>query len=115
MSDNRTVDSVNRTMASSSGYAPSKQLGIKKTDEETRNVISNTFGQYIKNNLEAFWYSVGLNANVNIAYQNAMTDPNQCIEKNNMKFYPHPGVGNMQPYNESGNPSGGVFTMQAMG
>ncbi len=115
MADNRTIDSFNRTMASTNGYAPAKQLGIKKTDEETRNVISNTFGQYIKNNLEAFWYSVGLNANVNMAYQNAMTDPNQCIEKNNKKFYPHPGVGNMQPYNEAGLPSGGVFTMQAMG
>ena len=115
MSDNHSINSFNRTIASTSGYKQTKQLGIKKTDEETRNVISNTFGQYIKNNLEAFWYSVGLNTNVNIAYQNMMMDPNNAIETGDKKFYPHPGVGNMQPYNEAGNPAGGCFTMQAMG
>ena len=44
-----------------------------------------------------------------------MTDPNQCIEVQGRKFYPHPGVGNLQAYNELGNPSGGCFTLHTMG
>jgi len=88
-------------------------FGIQVTDEETRNVISATFG-VIKNNLEALWYSVGLDPNVNVAYQKTMMDPNQCIEVRGRKFYPHPGVGNLRAYNDSGNPSGGCFSMQTL-
>ena len=30
------------------------------------------------------------------------------------KFYQHPGVGNLRPYNDMGNPAGGCFTMHTM-
>jgi len=88
-------------------------FGIKVTDEETKNIISSTFGM-LKNNLESLWYSVGLEPNVNLAYEKTMMDPNQCIEVGNKKFFPHPGVGNLKAYNEAGNPSGGCFSMQTL-
>ena len=88
-------------------------FGIKVTDEETRNVISSTFG-LIKNNLDALWYSVGLDPNVNMANQKTMMDPNQCIEVGNKRFYPHPGVGTLKAYNDAGNPAGGCFSMQTL-
>ncbi len=108
----RSVETINRAAASADNYVRA-DLGIKRTDEETSNIISSTFG-IIKNNLEALWYSVGLDPNVNAAYERTMTDPNQCIEVQGKKFYPHPGVGNLQAYNEAGNPSGGCFSMQTL-
>lgn len=114
-SENRSINAVNTTAAMRESNYVSTDLGIKKTDEETKNIISSTFG-IIKNNiLEAFWYSTGLEPNVNNAYTNTMSDPNQCMEIQGKKFYPHPGVGNLQPYNEVGNPSGGCFTLHTMG
>ncbi|MDE6138275.1 MAG: hypothetical protein K2F57_02255 [Candidatus Gastranaerophilales bacterium] len=101
-----------RTTASTDNYVKT-DLGIKHTDDETKNVISSTFG-LIKNNLEALWYSVGLEPNVNIAYEKTMSDPNQCINVNGKNFYPHPGVGNLKAYNEMGNPAGGCFSMQTL-
>ena len=109
---NPEVDKINRNAANGETYVTT-DFGIKKTDEETRNIISSTFGM-IKNNLEALWYSVGLEPNVNIAYEKMMTDPNMCIEAQGKKFFPHPGVGNLRAYNEAGNPSGGCFSMQTL-
>ena len=108
----RSIDKINRVSISGDNYVTS-DLRIDNTDEETRNVISSTFG-VIKNSLDALWYSVGLDPNVNIAYEQMMTDPNMCIEVQGKKFYPHPGVGNLRAYNEAGNPSGGCFTMQTL-
>ena len=104
---------VNRNIAAKEPQFVAVDFGIKKTDEETKNIISSTFG-LIKNNIEAIWYSVGLEPNVNMAYTQAMTDPKQCIEARGKKFYPHPGVGNLKAYNEAGNPSGGCFSMQTL-
>ena len=104
---------VNRNAASTDPQFVEVNLGISRTDEETRNIISSTFGM-IKNNLEAVWYAIGLEPNVNAAYQTTMMDPNSCIEVKGKKFYPHPGVGNLKAYNEAGNPSGGCFSMQTM-
>ncbi len=89
-------------------------LGIRSGDEETVNIMSNTFG-VIKNNLAAFWASVGLEPNVNTAYQNTMLDPSKAIENEGKIYYPHPGVGNLKAYNESGHPSGGAFTLSTLG
>lgn len=113
MSDRRAIDAVNRTAAINEENYVTTDLRIKKTDDETRNIISSTFGM-IKNNLEALWYSVGLDPNVNMAYEKTMMDPNASFEVKGRKFYQHPGVGNLQPYNEAGNPSGGCFTMQTL-
>lgn len=113
MSDTkRSVEIINRTAANADNYVRA-DLGIKRNDEETGNIISSTFG-VIKNNLEALWYSVGLDPNVNAAYEKTMTDPSQGFEVNGKMFYPHPGVGNLQAYNEAGNPSGGCFSMQTL-
>lgn len=111
--NNRAVTEVNNTAAMTGEIYVSTDLGIKSTNDETRNIISSTFGM-IKNNLESFWYSVGLDPNVNNAYEVTMTDPNKCMEIQGKKFYQHPGVGNMQPYNEMGNPAGGCFTMHTL-
>lgn len=113
MSDRRSIDAIRQTAASRDDNYIKTDLGIKRTDEETKNLISSTFG-IIKNNLEAFWYSVGLDPNVNIAYEKTMTDPNASFEVQGKRFYPHPGVGNLKAYNEAGNPSGGCFTMQTL-
>ena len=113
MSDRRSIDAINRTAAIREDNYITADLGIKKMDDETRNIISSTFGM-IKNNLDALWYSVGLDPNVNMAYEKTMTDPNASFEVKGKRFYPHPGVGNLQPYNEAGNPAGGCFTMQTL-
>jgi hypothetical protein len=109
---NSEVLQVNRNAATTETYVTT-DLGIQKTDDETKNIVSSTFGM-IKNNLQAFWYSVGLEPNVNIAYEKIISDPSNCIEVGGKKFYPHPGVGNLRAYNEMGNPSGGCFSMQTM-
>lgn len=89
-------------------------LGIRPFDNETKNLMSSTFG-VIKNNLLAFWASVGFEPNVNTAYQNTMTDPEMATENEGKTYYPHPGVGNLKAYNEAGNPSGGAFTISTLG
>lgn len=110
----RAVQAFNNIAAMGEDNYVSTDLGIKTSNEETKNIISSTFG-VIKNNLDALWYSVGLDPNVNNAYEKVMMDPNLCIEVQGKKFYQHPGVGNLRAYNEMGNPSGGCFTMQTMG
>ncbi len=110
--DKSAINGITEASATTDSYVKT-DFGIKVTDEETKNVISATFG-VIKNNLEALWYAVGLEPNVNVAYQKTMMDPNQCIEVRGKKFYPHPGVGNLRAYNENGNPAGGCFSMQTM-
>ncbi len=113
MTERRSIDAINRTAAIREDNYITSDLGIRKNDAETQNVISSTFGM-IKNNLEALWYSVGLDPNVNMAYEKSMTDPNSSFEVKGKRYYMHPGVGNLQPYNEAGNPSGGCFTMQTL-
>jgi hypothetical protein len=107
-------ENITQKQASTNSIYQKVDLGIRASDDETRNIISATFG-VIKNNLYAFWASVGFEPNVNAAYQNAMTDPNKVIENNGKTFYMHPGVGSLKAYNESGNPSGGAFTMSTLG
>jgi len=108
-----SAQQVNRNAAAVDPKFVEVNFGIKNTDEETRNVISATFG-VIKNSIESLWYSVGLDPNVNMAYEKTMMDPNNAIEVQGKLFYPHPGVGNLRAYNESGNPSGGCFSMQTL-
>jgi hypothetical protein len=117
MSDKQSIERFNRTVAmdGNNRYIPTK-MNIGKSDEETKHVISNTFGQFLKNNLEAFWSEtcLGFDPNVTMAYQEIMTNPNNAINIDGKTYYPHSGVGNLQAYNESGNPSGGCFTMYTM-
>ena len=75
--DKLAINGITEASATTDNYVKT-DFGIKVTDEETKNVISATFG-VIKNNLEALWYAVGLEPNVNVAYQKTMMDPNKCI------------------------------------
>ena len=67
MADNREIMAINRTAAAQEGNYVTSDFGIKSSNEETRNIISSTFGM-IKHNLDALWNSVGLDPNVNNAY-----------------------------------------------
>ncbi len=107
------VEAFNRVSISSNNAYTVTNLDIKTYDEETRNVISNTFG-VIKHNLDSFWYSIGFDPNVNIAYEQAMMDNENSFEVDGKTYYRHPGVGTLKAYNEIGNPSGGCFTMHTL-
>lgn len=111
----RATGEFNRVAAMGESTYVRTDLNIKKTDEETRNVISSTFGVIKSNILQAFWYATGLDGNVNGAYQQAMTDPDKSFEVQGKKYYTYPGVGKLQAYNEMGNPADGCFTMQTIG
>ena len=65
----------------------------------------------LKKYADAMWYAIGLDPNVNRAYEGIMNDPNMQIAAGDKVYRPHPGVGNLRPYNESGHPAGGAFTM----
>lgn len=111
----RHTGEYNRVTASTDSYVRTN-FNIKPTDEETRNVISSTFGVIKNNILQAFWYATGLDDNVNGAFQQSMTDPSQSFEANGKRYYAYPGgVGKLQAYNEAGNPADGCFSMQVIG
>lgn len=111
----RATGEINRIAAMGENIYTPTDLNIKRTDEETRDVISSTFGVIKKNILQAFWFATGLDGNVNSAYQQAMTDPSLSFEVKGKTYYTYPGVGKLQAYNEMGNPSDGCFTMQTIG
>jgi len=114
MTQNKVIQAINNLAAGSgTSYIPTN-FGIEKTDEETRNIISSTFGA-IKNNLDLLWNAIGLDPNVTNSYQQMINDPNSSMEYNGRIYRPHTGVGNLHPYNEMGNPSGGCFSLYTMG
>ncbi len=108
-----SIDAVNRTSAMSNPQYVQTDLGIKKTDQNTQNIISSTFGE-IKRFSDAMWYAIGFDPNVNQAYQNVINDPNTQIVVGDKVYHPHPGIGNLQPYNEAGNPAGGAFSLHTL-
>ena len=110
----RIVQQVqNMATASGEGYI-STNLGI--TDNgETKGILGATFGAITKNILDIVWGGIGFDANVTAGYEEIMTDPEMAINVNGKNYYPHPGIGNLLPYNEAGNPSGGVFSLYTMG
>lgn len=110
----KLAETITRHAAATNDVYKNIDLGIRISDDETRNIISSTFG-VIKNNLDAFWSSVGFEPNVNTAYHNTMTAPEKATEAEGKIYFPHPGVGNLKAYNEAGNPSGGVFTLSTLG
>lgn len=109
----RSIESVRQLTTSNINYNQTN-LGIKSYDEGTKNIISSTFG-VIKNNIMAFWYAVGLDPNVTNIYTQTMMDPNQAMNFGDKIYFPHPGVGNMHPYNDVGRPSDGCFQFHTMG
>ena len=113
--ETNAIKSIKTTAAQDSDNYVSTDLKIDRNDEETKNIISNTFS-IIKNNIHnALFYSVGTDPNVSVAYIKNEQDPNSCIQMGDKILYRHPGVGLMQAYNEMGNPSGGVYTIHTIG
>lgn len=107
---NANIEALNRTTIATNPQYIHTDLGIKPTDEETQNLTSSTFGQ-IKRDPDAKWYATGFAASVSRAYENLMNDPNTQINVGDKVFRPQSAVGNLRPYNESGNPSGGCFSL----
>ena len=116
MADSQIVSKVNSTMIADGNRYVATDMGrkISEDDPETSNIISSTYGMIKDRIWELVYDSVGFDPNVNFAYQQVMTDPNQCIEYKGRKFYQHPGVGAIRAYNEAGNPSQGCFTLHTM-
>ena len=100
-------------IGASSGTYQKIDLGIKPTDEEKRNLVSDTFG-YIKNSADAIWAGIGLAFSVTKNWQMLENDPNSSFIIDNKKYVPHTPVGNLHPYNEDGCPSSGCYTMHTL-
>lgn len=108
------IEAYNRTAIASNPQYVQTNLGIKPTDEETQNLNSNTFGQ-IKRDPDAKWFAIGLSPNVNRAIETLMSDPNSAIQVGDKIYRPQTAVGNLRPYNEAGNPSGGCSSFNTFG
>ena len=111
--ESMAVTAVNNLAARGEESYVSKPLNISSTNDETRNVISSTFS-VIKNNLyNALQNAVGLGDTVSISY--LRQDPNNGIRVGDKILQPYTGVGIMQPYNELGNSSCGVYSLHTIG
>lgn len=110
MAQSRAVDQVNRTQAArpNNGYETT-DLNIES------GIVAATFGAITKNILEAVMQGIGLDYNVSDGYAQIINNPNNAINVRGRMYYPHTGIGNLRPYNESGNPSGGCFSFYTMG
>lgn len=112
--NSRAIESIKNISASSQEAYSNTDLGIQSYDEDTKNIMSSTFG-VIKNNFMSFWYAIGLDPNVTNIYTQTMMDQNKAMTFNGNTYYPHPGVGNLHPYNESGHSSDGCFQFHTLG
>ena len=109
MAQSRAIDAINRTNATSGeAYVPTK-LDIEN------GALGATFGTIKRNIIETAMRAIGLDYNVSNSYADIMSNPNNEIRVKDRVYYPHSGVGNLRPYNESGNPSGGCFSLYTMG
>ena len=104
----RAVEQVNRTHAASGEGYEITNLPIEK------GTVAATFGAITKNILDAVMQGIGLDYNVSDGYAQIITNPNNAIDVRGRKYYPHTGIGNLRPYNEDGNPSGGCFSFYSM-
>ena len=110
----RAVDKFNNIATATGTTYVSTDLGIDKNNKETNGIVGATFEEKKKNILDIVWGAIGFDANVTAGYEDIITDPNNAIEINGRNYYPHPGIGNLLPYNDAGNPSGGVFSLYTM-
>lgn len=105
----RAVEAVNRTQAATGeGY-------IQTNLNPEQGSIGATFGAIMKNIHEAVFGGIGLDANVSEGIAQIMANPNNAIEVKGRTYYPHTSIGNLRPYNDDGNPSGGCFSFYSMG
>jgi len=105
----RAVEAVNRTQAATGDVYVQTNLTPEKGS------IGATFGAIMKNIHEAVFGGIGLDYNVSEGYAQIMSNPNNAIDVRGRKYYPHTSIGNLRPYNEDGNPSGGCFSFYTMG
>lgn len=68
----------NNVVASDPKFVKTTFNEIKESDDETRNLVSNTFGQ-LKKYVEGMFYCNGFSTNVSNAYYSAMNDPNDKL------------------------------------
>lgn len=101
------------SIGAASGTYQKIDLGIKSTDEEKRNLVSDTFG-YIKNSADAIWSGIGLAFSVTKNCQMLENDQNSYFVVDNKKYVPHTPVGNLHPYTDDGSPAGGCYTMHTL-
>ncbi len=107
------IESIKSVAARQDDSYINTNLNIDRNSDDTRNVISSTFS-VIKNNIQnALMNAVGFDPNVSISY--LRQDPNSGIRVGNKVLQPYTGVGIMQPYNEMGNPSCGVYSLHTIG
>ena len=105
----RAVDQINRTHAASGEGYETTDLKIEQ------GTVAATFGAITKNILDAVLSGIGLDFNVSDGYAQIISNPNNAIDVRGRTYYPHTGIGNLRPYNEDGNPSGGCFSFYSMG
>ena len=108
------VNDINRASITGDSYL-NLNLGIKRTDPDTENVVSSTYGVLKNSLLETLGSYVGLNSNVDMAVAVSTMDEQNSFEANGRLFHPYPGVGDLRNYNEAGYPQGGCFSLHLIG
>lgn len=107
------IESANRTFAASEGRYQHTDLGIRPANEETGNIISQTFGA-LKNSIEALWggQTVGMDENVSFAVNSSLVDPEKSFSDGNRVFYEMSNVGHIACPEDDMIP---YFTMHTIG
>ena len=104
------IDSINRTNAAEHNKYESTNFNNMESG-----LVSATFGAITRNILDAVLQGIGLDFNVSDGYAQIVSNPENAIEIRGRVYYPHTGIGNLKPYNEDGNPTGGCFSFYSMG
>lgn len=109
MYNSTSIDSFNRAAVRGESYQRI-DLNIRKADDETRNVISNTFG-HLKNNIYALFQGSGLNENVTMDIYKISSNPNLSVQgQDGRVYYPQSLVGIQNPYTQDGNLRTGLYS-----
>ncbi len=103
------------SISAASGTYQKIDLGIKSTDDGTRNIVSELYGGYIKNSIDAILSGIGLAYSVTKSCQMLENDPNSYFVVGDKKYIPNTPVGNLHPYTEDGSPAGGCRTIHMLG
>ena len=108
------VNDVNRASITGDSYL-NLNLGIKRTDPETKHVVSSTYGVLKGSYLETPGYYEGLNSNIDMAIAESTMNSNNSFEANGRIFHAYTGVENLRSYNDAGYPQGGCWSLHLIG
>ncbi|MBE7713534.1 MAG: hypothetical protein E7Z87_07310 [Cyanobacteria bacterium SIG26] len=121
MTHQRPIDAINRTATSSGQGYVNTDLNINKTNPETRSIIRDTLA-FLKlrpqdySSFRPMWEALGFCDNVNLALQDAVTDPNKSFtDQKGITYSQIPAVGRMVAYDLDGNQTGGCCTTILVG